>query len=140
MTVIRAATAQDAEPIQHIYLMATGAELAGVQRWSDLITTACLFVAETSDGIIGFGGIDLNAVEQLKWIYVLPECQRSGIGSELLEQLENVARDDGLQSLRLHSAPNAAHFYRRHGYREVAPADQLEHDHDGVEMIKDLTV
>ena len=97
-------------------------------------------VAEVEGAVIGFGGIDIDATEQLKWLYVLPEYQGAGIGARLLKELEQVGWTCGLSAIRLHAAPGAAEFYQRHGYSRVAEDDsednRVVHDHAGVEMIK----
>lgn len=93
-------------------------------------------MAEAEGCIIGFGGIDVNATEQLKWLYLLPQHQGVSIGSQLLRQLESIGWEAGLNSIRLHSAPGAVEFYRRHGYRPVVSVDEIGHDHEGVEMMK----
>jgi len=51
--------------------------------------------------------------------------------------LESIGWEAGLDLLRVHSAPGAVNFYRRHGYRLVETAAQLGHDHEGVEMMKE---
>jgi GNAT superfamily N-acetyltransferase len=97
-----------------------------------------LIVAATDDQVIGFGGIDVTAAEQLKWLYILPDYQSSGLGSKILQQLEMIGWRCGLQRLRVHAAPGAVGFYERHGYVRVDQAQQTEHDHEGVEMVKSL--
>ena len=95
-----------------------------------------MIVAEVDARIAGFGGIDSDAGEQLKWLYVMTEHQGAGVGSEILKQLEETGWSRGLTAIRLHAAPGAFLFYRRHGYREVERED-LAHDHEGISMIKD---
>ncbi len=95
-------------------------------------------MAEDDGRIIGFGGIDVQASEPLKWLYLLPQYQRVGLGSKILQRLEEIGWESGLSLLRLHSAPLAVEFYRRHGYRAVEPTDLLGHDHEGVEMAKEI--
>ena len=95
-----------------------------------------IVIAEVLDRVIGFGGIDTTAREHLRWLYLLPEYQRSGVGSTILSELEHVAWTSGLQSIRLHATPNAVQFYSKRGYTPVPHNQQLVHDHEGVEMMK----
>lgn len=137
MPTIRRATPQDKRSIRMIYLSATGGhDSLGDAYLDGLISEGGIFVAEQDGRIIGFGGIDLKTKEQIKYLYILPEHHKGGIGSKILTQLEVRGWEAGLESLRLHSSPAAVEFYRRNGYREVAEAEQIGHDHPGVEMIK----
>ena len=140
MFEIRPAKIEDKEYIQKVYLSVIGHQ--GNQdeaSWARLIRAGGLFVAEDDGRIIGFGGIDVQAAEQLKWLYLLRQYQRAGLGSKILQRLEEIGWESGLSSLRLHSAPQAVEFYRRHGYRTVEPMDLIGHDHEGVEMAKEIT-
>jgi len=89
---------------------------------------------------IGFGGIDFDATEQIRYVYVEPEYQQSGlcVGLRILRTLEAAARQKGIALLRLHSTPNAVGFYEKAGYSAVEPEDTIGHDHPGVEMVKNL--
>ncbi|HSF25484.1 MAG TPA: GNAT family N-acetyltransferase, partial [Blastocatellia bacterium] len=95
---------------------------------------------ELNTAAIGFGGIDKDAVEQIRYVYVIPEYQGSDLrlGSRILETLEEVARQVGIRLIRLHSTPNAVGFYEKAGYSAVRVEDIAGHDHPGVEMAKDL--
>ena len=137
MLEIRSARVEDKESIQGIYVSAVGIE-AGTDeaQWDRSIHSGGLLVAHVSDRIIGFGGIDVNAREQVRWLYLLPSHQGAGIGSQLLRRLEEIGWKAGLNLLRLHSAPAAIEFYRRHGYQAVEPTELIGHDHDGLEMVK----
>ena len=133
----RIACLPDKESIREIYLSAIdSAPALDEAYWDHLIEEGCLIVALEVDQVVGFGGIDVNATEQLKWLYILPQYQGAGVGSAILQQLEGVGWKAGLKKLRLHAAPAAVEFYRRHGYETVAPAEQIGHDHEGVEMFK----
>lgn len=133
---LRLAIAEDLESIQRIYSYVIGPPTGQERAWGWLISDGCMVVAAVEGEIAGFGGIDTNAVEQLKWLYVMPEFQGRGVGTQILKQLEEIGWARGLSAIRLHAAPGAFLFYQRHGYREVE-RDDLPHDHDGIAMIKE---
>ena len=133
---VRLATAEDLESIQRVYSYVIGPPSGQERAWIRLISGGCMIVAEVDQQIAGFGGLDPDAVEQLKWLYVLPECQSAGIGAEILKQLEEIGWLRGLTAIRLHAAPGALLFYRRQGYTEVE-RDDVAHDHEGITMIKE---
>ena len=135
---IRHARSEDQDAIREIYSSAAGphASLDGARR-DQLIEAGAVLVAEEQGRVIGFGSIEVSAEEHVRWLYVLPECRKDGVGSELLKCLERIGWGAGLDSIRLHAAPAAAGFYRRNGYEEVAGGERVGHDHDGVEMVKE---
>jgi ribosomal protein S18 acetylase RimI-like enzyme len=136
---IRIARVEDKESIRQIFILVAGAEPNRDEDYRvQLMQAGGLLVAETEGQIIGFGGIDVSAAEQIKWLYILPQYQRAGVGSEILRRLEVIGWKAGLDSLRVHSAPGAVEFYRRHDYRDVERDKQLGHDHEGVEMAKEF--
>jgi len=133
--IIRTAKPEDIDSIQNMFQAATNTS-GRPDDWIRLNNAGGLVVAETNEQIVGFGGIDLEAVEQVKWLYVTPSHQGTGLGSRILERLEEIGWSEGCKVLRLHSAPGAEQFYRRHGYEAVKPDESIGHDHDGVELIK----
>lgn len=138
MVEIRTATTQDKDAVQFIYESLLGPDAMHNERiWDRLIQAQCLLVAQVDGQIIGFGGIDLNSQEQVKWLYLLPQGQGNGIGSMILRRLENIGWSAGCERIRLHSAPQAVEFYRKQGYRELEASQHLEHSHEGVEMVKE---
>lgn len=137
MVTIRRATLLDKASIEGVYATVVGTSLVlADDEWRRWFTMAGIVVAEENNRVIGFGGIDVTAEEQLRWVYLLPEFQRGGVGSKILHELETMAWSSGLQSIRLHSAPGAVQFYAKRGYTRVPEQEQLGHDHDGVEMVK----
>ena len=134
---IRRATLLDKPSIEGVYATIVGTSLVlDDEEWSRWFSQAGILVAEENNRIIGFGGIDVTAEEQLRWVYLLPEFQRGGVGSRILHELETMAWSSGLQSIRLHSTPGAVQFYAKRGYTRVPDHEHLGHDHDGVEMVK----
>lgn len=139
MFEIRVAKTEDKESIRQIYIASVEPEAKSDESyWDHLIRAGAILVAELDNRIIGFGGIDVQASEQVKWLYLLPQHQGAGVGSEILQRLERIGLNAGLEYLRLHSAPGAVNFYLRHGYSEVDQAHRITHDHVGVEMVKNL--
>lgn len=137
MSETRIAHPEDKEAIQRIYDAVVGPQANRNEAcWDRLIQQGGLVVATEEGRIVGFAGIDVYAAEQVKWLYLLPQNQRAGLGSELLRRLESIGWEAGLDSLRVHSAPRAVNFYRRHGYKMVEAHEHTEHDHEGVEMTK----
>ena len=138
MLKIRRAVPEDRTAVREIYASAAGREAAFDEtRLDRLIRAGGLFVAEEAAGMVGFGSIEVEAAEHVRWLYVVPGRQGGGVGSALLSELERVGWEAGLRSIRLHAASGAVGFYRRNGYREATPGEEVGHDHEGVEMLKE---
>lgn len=65
--------------------------------------------------VIGFGTI-VPSKGELRALYIDPNFGHRGIGSQILEHLEELALLHGAEELRLDSSLNAEQFYSRHGY------------------------
>ncbi|MEV7774938.1 GNAT family N-acetyltransferase [Kitasatospora sp. NPDC086791] len=99
-------------------------------------------------GVLFFESMRFEPMEHwrmLKRVMVHPDCQGRGYGAELLAEAERIARQWGLQSLRLTARGGLGleRFYARSGYQEVgrvpaairvAPGD----DRDDITMWLDL--
>jgi GNAT superfamily N-acetyltransferase len=75
-----------------------------------------MFVYERGGRICGVVGLEGEAVCNL---FVAPDEQGRGIGQELLEHVESMAREQGLTWLTLDSSLTAVGFYERLGYRKT---------------------
>jgi N-acetylglutamate synthase-like GNAT family acetyltransferase len=139
---IRPASLNDADAIWAIYQATIPETTRNDQHLEKVLLQGGMFIAELKETAIGFGGIDFEATEQIRYVYVIPEYQRSGLraGLRILETLEAAARQNGIESLRLHSTPNAVGFYKKAGYSAVPAEHTGGHDHPGVEMAKQLRV
>lgn len=72
---------------------------------------------------------------------VLPEYQKLGFGTLLLNRAIEEARGEGLDELALDTAEQATHlhrFYIKHGFRLVGSADWKETNYKSVVMSKSL--
>lgn len=96
----------------------------------DTIRNKEVYVAEEADRIVGFGILDQDS-RVIEALFVLPDI-RKGIGRLLLAQLEERARELGIERLSLNSSLNAEGFYRRSGYEAQKKATYRLHS--GVEV------
>lgn len=82
----------------------------------------------SSRRIVGFGDVRFESPEYLqesadggvRAVYVDPDHAGEGVGSALLERLEETAHDRGLDSLGLHASVNARGFYEERSYDPVS--------------------
>jgi GNAT superfamily N-acetyltransferase len=70
------------------------------------------------------GGLkrDEDGVAEIKRMYVVPEARRQGLGRQLLEALEDRARELGYARIRLDTGarqPHAQAMYERAGYHPI---------------------
>lgn len=72
-----------------------------------------LYVFEKEGLVLALGGIEGN---EIKKVYVNPDNQRSGIGSAILEYLEQIAISKGNLEIVLYCFDNSIDFYKRRGY------------------------
>ena len=74
-----------------------------------------IFVAEIDNEIVGFAVIRIQTSE-IEVMIVDPDFMRQGIGRELMERLEAVATDAGLEQLIVGSSVYGQPFYRACGF------------------------
>ena len=93
-----------------------------LDRYAPLVTPRfhCL-VAVDDTALGGFGTLDLEKSE-ISSLFIRPEYAGAGLAGSLLQQLEGIAREQGLRLLSLESTVNARRFYLKHGYQVLAPA------------------
>lgn len=80
------------------------------------------YVYKSEGKIVGVAALQVESEEtgKLKWVYVLPEHQRKGMGTALITHLEQKARAKGLKKMRLRTiekADQAVNFYKKLEYR-----------------------
>lgn len=84
-----------------------------------------LLVAARGDGnILGCAGLRLlrGQIAEVTRVFVVPAARRRGLGSRLLDCLEDHARQHRISTLRLDTRSDlleARRLYARHGYREA---------------------
>jgi N-acetylglutamate synthase-like GNAT family acetyltransferase len=76
-----------------------------------------------NEGTIGVAALVVKEEQgQLRWVYVLPEYQRKGVGTSLIEYIEGEAVKMKLKKLRVMTSDKAdwaKSFYSKLGYRII---------------------
>jgi N-acetylglutamate synthase-like GNAT family acetyltransferase len=68
-----------------------------------------------------FDGLETSV---LHGIYVAPLRHRNGVGSRLLEAIENMARAQGTEALLVKARPEAISFFNARGFEKLTPGDR----------------
>ena len=103
-----------------------------------LVGTICYQRSAPWEGVNWFS---LPHVAEVGQFAVEPKLQRNGIGSALMERVEDMARADGATELALSTAEPATHliaYYMKRGYRIVEWTDATQPNYRSVIMSKTL--
>ena len=102
------------------------------EGYANLLVAREFLVAEDDGKVLGFGIVDLGE-SFINATYVSPVAVGHGIGRRLVEAMEQIAIDNGLNQLHLSSTLNAVPFYERLGYVQTgAGSNRLP---TGVELV-----
>lgn len=95
------------------------------EKYEPFIEKEVMFVATLDNQIVGFGHVEKfdDDTSEVCGLFVSPACARKGIGSLLLQFLEEKAKADGYQNMRLKSSQNAKGFYEASGYKTIQKVD-----------------
>jgi len=88
------------------------------------------FVFEVDSAIVGVASLEkVNEIEgMVHWVYVLPEHERTGVGTSIMRAVEEEAKKTGLKTLTLFAnarAPWALGFYKKLGYKKAGNLERL---------------
>lgn len=75
-------------------------------------------IAEVDGKLAGFGEV-IPKVSVLGAVYISPDFKRIGVGTAILGELENIARDHGVIELHMDSSLTAEQFYLINGYEVI---------------------
>ena len=85
-------------------------------EWDDIDEHCYHVMAFAADGTpIGTGRFLLDG--HIGRMAVLKAWRSKGVGSAILKRLLDLARKEGLKSVRLHAQTHAVGFYARHGFK-----------------------
>jgi predicted GNAT family N-acyltransferase len=84
-------------------------------------------VCDTSGKVLAVGRLHDtdNQTAQIRYMAVETGCEGQGLGTRILEQLEQAALARGTTTVVLHARESALPFYRRRGYRDLGPSHLL---------------
>ena len=90
--------------------------------------------------LLGIGRLHFNSISeaQIRYMAVAVDWQRCGVGSLILDQLEQRARRLGAQQVVLDARETAIGFYRKRGYRATGPGHMLFNQIAHVHMCKQI--
>jgi len=92
---------------------------------------SAFYVAVSGKRIVGTGTLQLDS-GKVDAIFVHPDHMRRGVGRCMLAFLEDLAREQGLDTLHLDATLNAVPFYRACGYQGEAVSTY--HSPRGIEL------
>ncbi|MEN9742426.1 MAG: hypothetical protein RLZZ65_231 [Bacteroidota bacterium] len=81
----------------------------------------------TANEILGVGRLDLldRTKAQIRFMAVTAQVQKTGVGRQLMQQMEKVAKAEGIQFIELHAREQALDFYKKIGYQHIEKSHLL---------------
>ncbi len=83
---------------------------------SELMARRTMFVAMQAEQLVGTASLDGRVVRS---VFVRPDVQGQGVGTRLMAEIEQTARDRGVAVLTVPSSVTAEPFYERLGFTAV---------------------
>ena len=143
--IIRRATPADAEQITPVHVASirtlcakdyTQEQIDAWAGWKSpdkyraaMATGETFFVADVGGSVVGFSVLH---GDEVKAVYIHPDCVGQGIGRRLLDAVEAEARNCGVEMLQLTSTLTSVGFYDACGYTR---GDNHEHRVTGGVML-----
>ncbi len=112
----------------------------GSERVPDDDTATHAMLLNKEQEVIGVCRLhQVSATEaQIRFMAIRPDQQGQGLGNQLLDYLENIARQWGVTQITLQARENALNFYRRNGYVELEKTNLLFGEIQHYKMVKSL--
>lgn len=94
-----------------------------------------------NNDVVGVARLQFNSntEAQIRYMAVAKTYQRKGIGGELINALENHAKNSGSEKIVLHAREPAVDFYRKQGYQVIKKSYLLFDEIQHYKMMKELT-
>ena len=94
----------------------------GSERDEREITSIHRMIIDDKTGeVLAVGRLQFNSIDeaQIRYMAVLDEFQGQGFGSQIISEMEDVARENGNKWMILSARENAVQFYKNNGYEIV---------------------
>ena len=80
-----------------------------------------MIIDDKTGKVLAVGRLQFNSIDeaQIRYMAVLDEFQGQGLGSQIISELEDVARENGNKWMILSARGNAIQFYKNNGYEIV---------------------
>lgn len=89
------------------------------------------YVAETDDGVIGFAGFEVDT-GTIGGIFVNPDRMDEGVGSRLMDRIEQEASEAGTEELKASASISAREFYEKNGFTVIEK--DTDHEIEGEQI------
>lgn len=86
-------------------------------EWADRLLRTRPFVAIVADRIVGFAEIERDG--RIDYFYCHADSQRQGVGTALMDRIEQEAIDTGAEKLSAEVSTTAVHFFLAHDFRVI---------------------
>lgn len=93
------------------------------EGWIEPESLRDLWVAQIGVSLVGFAELSSDG-EEVRMVFVEPTVAERGIGTSLLERVEEEAARRGVERLSLRSSLNAVPFFERFGYETRAERER----------------
>ena len=113
---IRETASQHYDPRQ---VAAWSAHADDKEIWAQRVRERMNFLAVEGGRVLGF--VQYELPDHVDMTYVHPDCQRRGVATALLYELEKEAKRRGVKTLHVEASITARPFFERCGYQLIAP-------------------
>ena len=92
-----------------------------------------IMACDKNNNVVGAGRLHFNNEReaQIRYMAVVPEYEKQGIGTLILEALEQHAKENNCKTIMLHARENAVGFYQKKGYELLEKShllfDSIQH-------------
>ena len=83
---------------------------------AEIANTREVFVALDGSSIVGTAGLKDDIILS---VFVASHLQGKGVGTKLMEHIENIAHQKGYKKVKLPSSITSVEFYKKLGYKKV---------------------
>ncbi len=121
-------------------LRAPWKQARGSERVADDAESTHLMVLDDGGTLMAVGRLHFNGIGegQIRFMAVDVPAQRKGVGTRLLQALEDRAVAHGASRITLDARESALGFYRKRGYSPLGPGHTLFNSVAHVQMVKGL--